>query len=64
MSHEEWLALREIHIDAPAREAAAIRLAENEPVEIPLEDFGAGAAGALAILGGRELVIRVRKKKT
>ena len=35
---------------------------KEEPVDIPIEDFGAGAAGALAVLAGRGLVLRMRKK--
>lgn len=35
----------------------------DEPVEIPLGDFGAGAAGALAALAGQRLVILARRKK-
>lgn len=36
----------------------------DEPVEIPLESFGAGMAGALAALGGRRLVLLARKSKS
>ena len=36
---------------------------ETEETEIPIESFGAGAAGALAAFAGRGLVLRVRKKK-
>ena len=35
---------------------------ENEQ-ELPLEAFGAGAAGALAMFGGKNLVLRAQKKK-
>lgn len=41
----------------------ARRKAEEEEQEIPLGEFGAGAAGALAVLAGRGFVVRVRKKK-
>ena len=37
---------------------------EEAPVEIPLGSFGAGAAGALAVLSGQGLVVLARKKKT
>ena len=36
----------------------------EEPIEIPLESFGAGAAGALAAFGGQRLILLARKKKT
>jgi len=39
------------------------RRQEHEETEIPIESFGGGAAGALAVLAGRGLVLRVRKKK-
>ncbi len=35
----------------------------SEDTEIPLESFGAGAAGALAALGGKNLVLRAMKKR-
>lgn len=36
---------------------------EDQPIEIPIEDFGAGVAGALAVLGGRGLVVMARKRR-
>ena len=35
----------------------------EQPVDIPIEDFGAGVAGAFAVLGGRGLVVKVMKKR-
>lgn len=35
---------------------------EEPPVDIPIESFGAGVAGALAAFGGKNLVIRLKKK--
>ena len=35
----------------------------EKPIEIPIESFGGGAAGALAAFAGRGLVLRVRKRK-
>lgn len=34
------------------------------PIDIPIESFGAGVAGALAAFAGRGLVVRVKKKQT
>lgn len=36
---------------------------DPEEFEIPIEDFGAGAAGALTVLAGQGLFVRIRKKK-
>lgn len=36
---------------------------QEEEQEVPIEAFGAGVAGALTALGGKNLVLRVAKKK-
>ena len=56
---QEWAMLKEEQLDKPAREQAE----KDKPIEVPLDSFGAGAAGALVALGGKNLVLLARKKK-
>lgn len=56
VTSQEWAALRETWIDAPARKDAE----KDKPVEIPLSDFGAIAGG---LAGAAALVVVARKKK-
>ena len=37
---------------------------DTAPLDIPIEAFGAGLAGALAAFGGRNLVLNVQKKSS
>ena len=60
VSPEEWTALKEKWIDAPAREDAK----KTAPASVPIEDFAGGAAGgALAVLLGKGYTVMVERKK-
>ena len=52
-----------IVIDPDGTARTEPRPEEEQPIDIPIEDFGAGVAGAFAVLGGRGLVVKVMKKR-
>ena len=59
---EEQQTLETILTAHDAADARRKRDERNTPTEIPVESLGAGVAGALAALGGKQLVLLVQKQ--